>query len=105
MPRLPSVVDARAPTAPAAARNAPLIVSEDCAPASSARDWTAMRLRRRPTPLEASRDVAVVPSSTPRTVGAGRAVVRSGTALEVAELAWIGEGISRELALTIPTMP
>lgn len=63
-----------------------------------------MRLRRRPETLEASADV--VPSS-PRTVGnvrGGRSVVRSGTALEVAELAWIGEGITRELALTIPTM-
>jgi phage portal protein BeeE len=31
-------------------------------------------------------------------------VVRSGTSLEVAELAWIAEGVSRELALTIPSV-
>jgi Phage portal protein len=30
-------------------------------------------------------------------------VVRSGTALEVAELTWIAEGVSRELALSIPS--
>jgi phage portal protein BeeE len=29
-------------------------------------------------------------------------VLRSGTALEVAELAWVAEGVSRELALSIP---
>lgn len=33
----------------------------------------------------------------------GRSVIRSGTALEVAELAWIGEGVSRETALSIPS--
>jgi phage portal protein BeeE len=31
-------------------------------------------------------------------------VVRSGTALEVSELAWIGEGVSRETALSIPAV-
>lgn len=31
-------------------------------------------------------------------------VVRSGTALEVAELSWIAEGVSRELALSIPSV-
>ena len=31
-------------------------------------------------------------------------VVRSGTALEVAELTWIGEGVSREMALSIPSV-
>jgi phage portal protein BeeE len=31
-------------------------------------------------------------------------VVRSGTSLEVAELAWIGEGVSRETALSIPSV-
>jgi len=31
-------------------------------------------------------------------------VVRSGTPLEVAELAWIGEGVSRETALSIPSV-
>jgi phage portal protein BeeE len=31
-------------------------------------------------------------------------VVRSGTALEVAELAWIAEGVTRELALSIPSV-
>lgn len=31
-------------------------------------------------------------------------VVRSGTALEVAELSWIAEGVSRELALSIPAV-
>jgi HK97 family phage portal protein len=31
-------------------------------------------------------------------------VVRSGTPLEVAELAWIGEGVSRETALSIPAV-
>jgi phage portal protein BeeE len=32
------------------------------------------------------------------------AVVRSGTALEVAEIAWVAEGVARETALTIPTV-
>lgn len=32
------------------------------------------------------------------------AIVRTGTALEVSELAWIGEGVSRETALSIPTV-
>ena len=32
------------------------------------------------------------------------AVVRTGTALEVAELAWIGEGVTRETALSIPSV-
>lgn len=32
------------------------------------------------------------------------AIVRTGTALEVAELAWIGEGVSRETALSIPSV-
>jgi phage portal protein BeeE len=31
-------------------------------------------------------------------------VVRSGTALEVAEIAWIAEGVSRETALSIPSV-
>jgi len=31
-------------------------------------------------------------------------VVRSGTALEVAELTWIAEGVTRELALSIPSV-
>jgi phage portal protein BeeE len=31
-------------------------------------------------------------------------VIRSGTALEVAELAWIAEGVSRETALSIPSV-
>jgi phage portal protein BeeE len=31
-------------------------------------------------------------------------VVRSGTPLEVAELAWVAEGVTRELALSIPTV-
>lgn len=31
-------------------------------------------------------------------------MVRSGTALEVAELTWIGEGVGRELALSIPSV-
>lgn len=31
-------------------------------------------------------------------------VVRSGTALELAELSWIAEGVSRELALSIPSV-
>ena len=31
-------------------------------------------------------------------------MVRSGTALEVAELSWISEGVSRELALSIPSV-
>ena len=32
------------------------------------------------------------------------AVLRTGTALEVSELAWVGEGISRETALSIPAV-
>ena len=32
------------------------------------------------------------------------AVLRTGTALEISELAWIGEGISRETALSIPAV-
>lgn len=32
------------------------------------------------------------------------AVVRTGTALEVSELAWIGEGVSRETALSVPSV-
>lgn len=41
---------------------------------------------------------------TRRPAAAGRSVIRSGTALEVSELAWIGEGVSRETALSIPAV-
>src|SRR4249919_323785 len=56
--------------------------------------------------LLASGDDAAVPvtrrpsSVLPRS----GAIVRTGTALEVSELAWIGEGVSRETALSIPTV-
>jgi HK97 family phage portal protein len=49
-----------------------------------------MRLGRR-APLEARR-----PPRLP--------VLRSGTALEVAEVAWLSEGVGRELAMTLPSV-
>ena len=39
-----------------------------------------------------------------RPLPARRSVIRTGTALEVSELAWIGEGVSRETALSIPSV-
>jgi phage portal protein BeeE len=60
---------------------------------------------RRSAALEA-RDggTAVSPASRRRPAALRPPVVRSGTALEVAELAWIAEGVSRELALSIPSV-
>ena len=43
---------------------------------------------------------AASPLSRPRS----GAVLRTGTALEISELAWVGEGISRETALSIPAV-
>jgi phage portal protein BeeE len=50
-----------------------------------------MRLGRR-APVEAERRPPRLP------------VLRSGTALEVAEVSWLSEGVGRELALTIPSV-
>lgn len=65
--------------------------------------FDSMRLLHRARALEAAGDV--VPTR-PRALAAARRVpaIRSGTSLEVAELAWIGEGVSRELALSIPAV-
>jgi HK97 family phage portal protein len=52
--------------------------------------------------LAGARDV--VPSSTTARRPLRPPVVRSGTPLEVAELAWIAEGVSRETALSIPSV-
>ena len=54
----------------------------------------------------------VVPSSRPRSAHLSSSglprplgpVVRAGTPLEVAEIAWIAEGVGRELALSIPSV-
>lgn len=53
--------------------------------------------------LQGAADVPVAPVAR-RPAAVGRSVIRSGTALEVSELAWIGEGISRETALSIPAV-
>lgn len=49
-------------------------------------------------------DAPVVPEGRPRSTVAPRsgAVLRTGTALELSEIAWIAEGVSRETALSIP---
>ena len=60
-----------------------------------------MRFGRRSPVIEATDTRPVVRGSRRPTP---RSVVRSGTALEVAELAWIGEGVTRELALSIPSV-
>lgn len=57
-------------------------------------DW------RRALGIEAA-EGPVIPGAR---TGPRRSIIRSGTALEVAELAWIGEGVSRETALSIPAV-
>lgn len=53
--------------------------------------------------LAGGADVPVAPvARQPRRSPVG--IIRSGTPLEVAELAWIGEGVSRETALSIPSV-
>lgn len=52
----------------------------------------------------AAADTAPVAPVARRPLRSPVGVVRSGTALEVSELAWIGEGVSRESALSIPSV-
>jgi hypothetical protein len=59
---------------------------------------------RRRRSLEAKDDPPVVSRSPLSPAGRGGAVIRSGTALEVAEVSWIAEGVGRELALSIPAV-
>jgi phage portal protein BeeE len=67
------------------------------------RDPGRVKWRRSATLEAADRGVAaMVPSSRRRALRAP--VVRSGTSLEVAELAWIAEGVSRTMALSIPSV-
>jgi phage portal protein BeeE len=60
-----------------------------------------VRLRLR---AAAADDRSPVVSRTAARARARVPVVRSGTALELAELSWIAEGVSRELALSIPSV-
>ena len=48
--------------------------------------------------------VAPVARRPSATIPRSGAVLRTGTALELSELAWVGEGISRETALSIPSV-
>ena len=48
--------------------------------------------------------VAPVARRPSATIPRSGAVVRTGTALELSELAWIGEGVSRETALSVPSV-
>jgi len=52
----------------------------------------------------AAADVPAASDIRTRRPGVRLPVVRAGTALEVAELAWVAEGISRETALSIPAV-
>jgi HK97 family phage portal protein len=55
--------------------------------------------------LQAARGELVVPGAArARALASRMPVLRSGTALEVAELSWIAEGVTRELALSIPSV-
>lgn len=53
--------------------------------------------------LFAATDEPAVPVARGRPAGS-RSVIRSGTPLEVAELAWAAEGVSRETALSVPSV-
>jgi len=59
-----------------------------------------VRIRRRPVELEPSRPRSIAGALRPLRPP----VVRSGTALEVAEISWAYEGVGRELALTLPAV-
>lgn len=54
--------------------------------------------------LRAAADPVVPEAPRARQLGARIPVVRSGTALEVAEVAWIAEGVGRDAALSIPSV-
>lgn len=54
--------------------------------------------------LRAANDPVVPDAPRARQLGARIPVVRSGTALEVAEVAWLAEGVGRDAALSIPAV-
>lgn len=55
--------------------------------------------------LEAASDGApVVPATSRAAIPRNFPSVRSGTSLEIAEIAWLAEGVSRETALSIPSV-
>src|SRR5262245_19611582 len=61
-------------------------------------DWRRLLL------LEAASEATVPVHPARRSPLRPGVVLRTGTALEVAELSWIAEGVSRELALSIPAV-
>jgi HK97 family phage portal protein len=53
---------------------------------------------------ESTLPVAPVARRVSASIPRSGAVLRTGTALELSELAWIGEGVSRETALSVPSV-